>query len=334
MKVSARSIVNVLFGIALGALGSLLLLEVSSRIFVFGMAGLDSARVASVHTIWETGYLRASRDPMLRYELRPDVDGYFKLARFRTNSRGLADREYSVVKPPDTFRAAVIGASFTLPSGVEIEDAFHTILEERLTDESPSLAYEFINFAVGGYGPRSQLAMLRLRALEYDPDLVIFAATDLSTPHLRTAWNAPYPWPRSLEPRYTFFKSFFVELLRVRLGLKRVVPEPPSAYRSEEGVPTILEKLAEISRETGVPVVVVRLEIDPRAPTRTDEAAARAARAEGLHFVDTRSAFEGMDPRDFWIYALDRHPNAEAHAIFADVLGEFLRSSDLIDERT
>ena len=190
MAVSLRSTLKVLVGVSLAALGSLLLLELSARIFLFGLAGLHPGRIGSVHPLWETGFLQTSTHEALGYEFKPDVDGYFKLARLRTNSRGLRDREYSLEKPPDTFRVAVLGASFALPAGVEIEDSFHSVLERRLTAESSSLAYEFINFAVGTYGPRQALAALRLRALDYDPDLVLLAVTKLSMPQLTGAWDS------------------------------------------------------------------------------------------------------------------------------------------------
>ena len=327
---SLRSTLKVLVGVSLAALGSLLLLELSARIFLFGLAGLHPGRIGSVHPLWETGFLQTSVHEALGYEFKPDVDGYFKLARFRTNSRGLRDREYSLEKPPDTFRIAVLGASFALPAGVEIEDSFHSVLERRLTAESSSLAYEFINFAVGTYGPRQALAMLRLRALDYDPDLVLLAVTRLSMPHLTGRWDRPFPLRKSMQRRNAFYESFLVELLKARLGWTQVDMLPAGPRRSRDGVASVIEKLGELSRTSGIPVVVVRLECDAEAPLRGDLGVMAAIRKAGLHFLDTRRAFAGTAPREFWIYELDPHPDARAHAIFADVIARFLREKRLI----
>jgi len=258
------------------------------------------------------------------------VDGYFKLARFRTSSRGLRDREYSPERPTGTIRVAVVGSSFSLPSGVELEDAFHSVLEERLTTERSPPAYEFINFAVGGYGPRQALAMLRLEALDYSPDLVLFTITDLTAPYVLADWDRPLPPKRDLAVRHAFWSSFLVDLIRVRLGRRSVVPAQPSVPRSRPGVPSVVEKLAEVGRTTGIPIVVVRLEYDYRAPTLVDLAVESAVWEAGLYFVDTRDAFAGTKGRDFWIYELDRHPNAHAHEIFADAVATFLDSNGLI----
>ena len=46
--------------------------------------------------------------------------------------------------------------------------------------------------------------------------------------------------------------------------------------------------------------------------------------------IVTREAFAGTRPRDFWIYELDPHPNWRAHEIFAKVIGDFLRTSELL----
>ena len=250
---SLRSTLKVLVGVSLAALGSLLLLELSVRIFLFGLAGLQPGRIGSVHPLWETGFLHASTHRALGYEFKPDVDGYFKLARLRTNSRGLRDREHSLEKPPDTFRIAVLGASFALPSGIEIEDAFHSVLERRFTAESSSLAYEFINFAVGTYRPNQALAALRLRALDYDPDLVLLAVTKLSMPHLTGAWDTTVD--RFLHRTNSFFESFLVKLLKVRLGRTRVDMRQAGPKRSPDGVPSRSTTVLASSRLSGLLVL-------------------------------------------------------------------------------
>jgi len=47
-----------LAGTAAALLGALLLLELTARVYLFGVAGLHPARVDSVQPLWETGYLR------------------------------------------------------------------------------------------------------------------------------------------------------------------------------------------------------------------------------------------------------------------------------------
>jgi hypothetical protein len=91
----------------------------------------------------------------------------------------------------------------------------------------------------------------------------------------------------------------------------------------------VVAKLGEISRELHLPVVVVRLEYDPGPPTALEHRLEARVLREGMLYLDTRSAFRGERPQDFWIHELGPHPNRRAHALFADVLEEFLRSRGL-----
>jgi hypothetical protein len=349
-----------------------LLLELTVRVHLFGVAGLLPARINSVHGLPQTGFTRPSAYPGVGFELRPDLDGYFKLAAFRTSSQGLRDREYAIAKPDGVFRVAVIGSSFALPAGVAIEDAFHSRLESRLTRERAPQRFEFINFAVGMHNPRQGLAMLEQRALAYHPDLVLFTSTQLSAPLLLPASSRPVaaasPAPKRpvFQKSYPILQSFLARLVEQRLGfgpetpelqvgllegwfmnaLERVRPTPPharppraaDARRPRPPAHSVLHALAALRDETGIPVLVVRLAFDPDGASdeeaRVDAAVEALAAKLGLPHLDTRAAFAGRSPHDHWIYPLDPHPNAAAHGIFADVIAGFLASSGLLPPST
>jgi hypothetical protein len=342
------------------AAGLFLLLEMSARVYLFGCAGLSPAAINSVRGLPQTGYTQPSAEPRLGFELKPNLDGTFKLAPFRTNTQGLRDRDYALRKPERTFRVAVVGSSFALPAGVAIESAFHSLLEERFSRELAPIRVEFINFAVGMYNPEQVLAMLELRALAYEPDLVLMTATRLSMPWLvhdphSAAGRAvrrldPEALP-SFGPSYPFLQSFGVRLALTRLGhappayvgwLERLAialtaptPPPPQsapAPGAVEPLPvgSVIERLARIGREKQVPVALVLLEFEDRERLPIDEEVAAEARAHGVFYLDTRDAFRGTRASDFWIYELDPHPNGKAHEVFAQVIASFLRSNGLL----
>lgn len=347
------------------ALAALVLLELTARVVLFGASGLVPERVDSVHGLFETGFTRPSAVPGLGFELAPKVSGWFKLVPFRTNSVGMRDEEVPLHKPDGTYRIAVVGASFALPAGVAIERAFHTLLEERLSREWAPLRVECLNFAVGMYHPRQSLAMLEGRALAYAPDLVIFTATNLSAPLLLVdpaeearrfaaeggAGLAALRFRRT----HPFLRSYLYRLVRARAWPGEKVPQPdlglleraylgaseaigggraptpagsgsgPLALPRVERDP-VIDRLARVGRREGLPIVIARLEFDPAPPSAADEALAVRARELGLGWVDTRAAFEGRSPREFWIYELDPHPNANAHGLFAGRIASFLAS--------
>jgi hypothetical protein len=340
----------------------LLALELTARIYLFGWAGLSPARVDSVHRGTNARLMRPSSVPGLVFELRPNLDIWFKLVRLRTNAEGLRDRSYPLEKPAGTFRVAVMGSSFTFPSGVAIEQAFHSRLEEQLSRQRAPGQVEFINFAVGAYGARQILALLEHRALAYHPDLILFSVTDLSLPGMLRP--RPARPPRGMPPNgieritHPFFQSFLARLVESRLW-----PEPkpqPGVYRGQrvgwlEGLvlrgidlfagpepaaappapagPSVFDpvkRLADLGRRADAPVLVIRLDYVASPPDARDRRLEQRVRAAGMLYLDTRPAFSGTRPADFHIYELDFHPNAAAHAVFARVIGDTLRREGLI----
>jgi hypothetical protein len=108
---------------------------------------------------------------------------------WRTNSYGhVSNVEYPIAKPPNEYRIAVIGDSFT----ANINDTLRwpDILETDL-NASPEwkqkVGGEFtrvINFGVDGFGMVSMSAMLTSHVMEFEPDLVVvnFISADILRP--------------------------------------------------------------------------------------------------------------------------------------------------------
>lgn len=112
-------------------------------------------------------------DSTLGWRLIPGKTGFFvSKHEFRTkvtiNSAGIRDKEYPLEKPPGRKRIVLIGDSFTSSFGVQDDEAFAKLMEDRLLRNT-----EVLNFGVNGYGPAQELLMLQTRAIKYRPDLVI-----------------------------------------------------------------------------------------------------------------------------------------------------------------
>jgi hypothetical protein len=331
--------------LALAATALFIALEMSARVYVFGPRGLDPRRVPIVGGLAPPGLTtRGSGDSYPKF--RPNLDVFVQLVHFRTNSEGLRDKEYSREKPPGTFRVAVLGSSFTLPSGVEIGDAYHSLLEERLSSERAPTRFEFINFSFGAVGPAGVLERLHDQALAYDPDLILVGVTRAVVPYYLLEWeDSPsdlkrkYRWPpagmlRHLAKRGAGGRSYFSRLLKSQWAVltgnelpERQGIEPPATGRAPDDV---VAKFARTGRETEIPVAFVRLEFDPLASDAVENRLAARIVAEGMHYLDTRGAFRGMTPRALWVHRFDPHPDARGHAIFASVIEDFLEENRLL----
>lgn len=308
------------------------LLEICYRVYLFGPASLSPKRLESIQSIATVGLVRASAHREVIYELEPNLDTYFKLTRFRTNSHGLRDREYDLAKPDDTFRIAVVGDSFTMPSGVRGEDAYHSVLEEQLNARGDGVRYEVLNFGVGGYALRHYLATLEHKALAFDPDLVLvgFCAETDHWPGLSPdQLVGPY---RPRPPQTVLFHSFAVQKIQTLLGEGRPIVQGMDTTplkispKQETQMAERFAQIAGLGRREDLPVLVAYLSNRVRDPSLVK----RLVETEGMGFVDVSRRFQGKPLADYVIYRADGHPNEAAHRIFAEGILDHLVESSML----
>lgn len=303
--------------------------EMGFRIYVFGSHAFSLEAMNGVQSMGRAGIVERARCPELVYSLIPNLRRSFKLVAFDTNSFGLRDREYSLKKPDDTIRVAVLGDSHTMASGVEIEEAYHSLLERRFNEDDRRRTYEFINFGTGGYGLEHYSADLECRVEQLKPDLVLLgfsAGNDhqISPPE---TFERPFdPKPREYPGRKSFAWYELSKLIE-KHWTRWTDPDP-----QEETEPTP-EQIAHMhrhfraigawSKEHDVPVVVAYLTYRKDEPVRP-ERVAEISEAYGLDFLDLSAAFHDDDTQRLRIYLTDSHPNPEAHQRFADEIYDHL----------
>ncbi len=310
---------------------SLVLLELAYRFVLFGWSSLSITKMNSLHGIGASGLVRTSENREVVFELKPDLDTYFKLKPLATNSDGLRDREYDRVKPAGTFRIAVVGDSFTMPSGVAIEDAFHTRLERRLNRQHADLNVEVVNFAVSGLGLREYVAIVEHRCLPYDPDLILvgFCARN---DHKPSKWTYDHSWQPKPVARPFFTRSFVHEGFKLAKEIRRKKEKsktPRRRIRADEHkqyLSRYLGKLGDLSRRSSTPVLVVLLDIGVVKSNYLE----KTLSSQGIHFLNATLAFKGKPYADYMVNPLDSHPNAAANEIFAEEIFAYLREKDLI----
>jgi len=331
-----------------------ILSEQAYRVYLYGSAAFSYTRMNSIHPMGTAGLVRASEDPEIIYELKPGLDKWFKGVEFRTNSIGLRDREYSREKPRNMFRVAVVGDSFTMPAGVRIENAFHSLIEAE------NAGQEWINFGVGGYTLRQYRAVVTHRLAAWNPDLILICfcrMNDHITPP-EEIFHEPYqPKPVS---RMFFESALLAKLKQVRDRINKrsnrlksspvntgegepsgvVVPDGNGidnwvirqsvfSTKQESYMADMFSDISTFSHETGIPVVVACMSMTPDPAYRGS--LKRLVIARDLGFVDLTQLFPPNDYRKYWVFRNDPHPNAAAHRIFADALAEELVRQSALD---
>jgi len=258
------------------------------------------------------------------FELRPGVSGRFHGASVHTNRWGMRDKEYEKAPPPNTLRIALLGSSHVFGDGVENEETFETLLEERLNEAGGRYErYEILNFAVGGYSALDCMAVLEDKVFEFEPRYIFYVELSGTVGRaLRdVAAGARIPSDRR--------HDFLVGLLK-EAGIEDA---PADAQMREVLIPqqarflgAIYSRFVELARAHDVPAYWIYM---PRvAQEQSAELQLRLAKEAGFRILDLAGAYDGYNPKALEVAPWDQHPNALAHRLIADKLFEVLKRSE------
>ena len=315
------------------------MIELSYRVYAVGATAFHPARFNSLNLLMRSGLIQRSQYPSVFYELKPNLDTWFQGVRFTTNSVGMADQEYQLEKPENTFRVAVVGSSWTMATSVEQEYTFHSILEDELSGASENWNYEFLNFGVEHYGLRELVGTTKHRVLKWDPDLILFGITAFSG-YLR--WDEPTGNEELPDRTYPLFQSYALRAFDRdnNLGiykhavLSRQILASTTDGLYEAQVIRALNELHNISVENNVPVIVMWLSY--RNPGEEIEAALQAASTElDMIYLQAYKSLLGADnlARKLQTGRFDKHPNKKAHERLSRSIKAVMIENELLPEK-
>jgi hypothetical protein len=156
-------------------------------------AGVFAAFILAEIAIRVTGLAPTSfytYDRDCGWTAKPDTAGWQTQegrAYLRINHDGFRGADYSLAKPRDTLRVAVLGDSFTEAQQVAEQDTFCAVAQRRIqsvmpleaaSDDAITIPFrrvEVMNFGCDGYGTAQELITLRDRVWRYSPDIVVLA---------------------------------------------------------------------------------------------------------------------------------------------------------------
>jgi hypothetical protein len=212
-----------------------------------------------------------------------------------------------------------------MPEGVPIEEAYHTLLENRFNSTGSGRKYEFINFAVAGYSLIQYVTTIRRKVLEYSPDVILIgfcAANDSKLPNMEN-FKSPY---KVKSEANGFFHFYSLEYLgNIYKTYYKKLRGRYSGYNADpEYVETQFAELAKISAEQRIPIVIAY--IDNKAASADLIFVRESAQRYGFEFIDATVNFSREISEDHIIYLTDKHPNGKANIVLADTLYPILKS--------
>jgi|GEM_PF-2998450 len=266
-----------------------------------------------------------SENHYLGFEIRPNIvrEEYYMDTRILTNSLGMRDREYTVAKPDGVFRIAVLGDSITFGFGVNQEEVYTEVLEDRLLSEGRKI--EVMNFAVPGYSTLKEVEQYRYKVAEYDPDLVIigYCMNDLIQNSIeRKDFDEEYfPLWRHMYS-FDYYGYVFGELMSQYLG----TPKIPMVKRSTVEGDLALVKYYIASE---APVVIVMFpfidDFDGGHFKGRRRGVKRGSKKNGLYLLDLFDDYSAYEPEMLRLSERDKyHPNKLGHEVAANATYDYL----------
>jgi hypothetical protein len=269
----------------------------------------------------------------LRYSLNPGIRLDFHGALFTTNEWGMRDLPYTLDKPANTFRIALLGSSRDMGSGVGDRETFENLTEERLNNEFPGTRWESLNFSIVDYSMLQRLNFIQTQPFfEFQPDVVVVVPHpyDEARDCLRHLYRVlaagvdiPYPYLLDLLDR-----------AGVTPGMGELEAMERLAPFGEELLEWAFAQVAQEIRAYGaVPVILNYPHLNPADQTNppADAAKIRAlAQAAGFALIELPGVYDGFHPQSIIVAPWDYHPNAFAHSLLAEAFYAALLAQGLL----
>lgn len=304
-------------------------------------------------------------DRKLGFRLKSNATTRYRTGDFdtvvRINAAGLRDREHQEARAPGTYRILILGDSFTMGLGVNLEEAYPSLLEKTLNETRRGpVGFEVINAGVDGYGTEQEFLYLQELALRYRPDLVVvgFYFNDIYEVLQGIPAMGGKAWVKSHLHSVSYAQglaSLAGKILRKRTEAELLEPfldNPTPRFTSAlEETKGYLLKIRDFSRsvgaETAVVLIPLCLEVDRSEWVKRNTEALYSERlffenipafsaafvefgkANHLPTLSLLASFRNSPVRPLY-FNRDPHWNRDGHRLAAAVIAPFLRENNLL----
>jgi lysophospholipase L1-like esterase len=180
------------------------------------------------------------------------------------NNYGYRDKDWSLKKPNDTYRIAVLGDSFVEALQVEMEHNFISMTEQRL-NKRHDINVELMNFGRSGFTQIEELLVLRNEVIQFSPDMVVIfflptndlqeisKKTDINflRPYYQISENGKLILDTSFTETRTFKIKSFVNVFKQHSALISLLAKRYNAYKQAKQISKAKAKRVPKDRPTG-----------------------------------------------------------------------------------
>jgi hypothetical protein len=255
------------------------------------------------------------------------------------NSEGLRGPRVEFAKPPDTYRIAALGDSFTFGVGVLFEDTWPEQLERVLGARFAALGdarrVESVNLGVPGFDALDVLRYLETRVAAYQPDVVLYLLylNDLRPRDPAALAGAELELDALLHegPRGPARYSRLLAVVQRERARRRY----NEAFRLEDALAQgtkdrdlrlrAFGRVVEAARGLGVDFKVVLFPVlegleGEYAHTRVHAELQGFFESQGVEVLDLLPTFRGRTSHELWVHPTDAHPNEQALSLAVEAM--------------
>lgn len=162
-------------------------------------------------------------------------------AKIKTNAQGFLGEDFTIEKPENTYRIAMLGDSITEGFQIDFDKNFSMLLDKELNNQAnPLIHYQVYNFGISGSSTIHELLTYRHYIKKYNPDLVVwqfFVGNDFADNLLLRS-----------DPEATVSQATEIKWGRIRAFLSNDLHSPRFIVRNLEK----LKKIAEVLHIAGI----------------------------------------------------------------------------------
>jgi len=233
---------------------------------LLGLVLLEGGLRVLLGNFGQSKVLQRSDDAEICLELKPETQLVYTGWRARVapsnmiiNSAGFRGPELEDKEQDGPLRMVVLGDSFTFGQGVDYEQSYPAVAGRSLSEAG--IETEILNLGVPGHATPQSVALVRARAAELQPDVVLLSvfANDLSAAesycHYGKGGNAVGAWVLR-----NVYVGRLLYLMASPLIAGDVTPEDyPDLATPPERFVSSIQELQVLGREKGFLVAVVLL---------------------------------------------------------------------------
>ncbi|MBU2677986.1 MAG: SGNH/GDSL hydrolase family protein [Gammaproteobacteria bacterium] len=257
------------------------------------------------------------------------------------NELGFRDRTVNSVKPPGTYRIAIIGDSLTYGQGLLTEERFSNLLSNELNKSTGT--YEVLNFGRAGAETDDHINILRDNILDFSPDFVLIQwfVNDVEISETGRAVSLRlipssfiHAWLHSNSALYYLVETQWASL-QSTLGLtENYVNNMTRRFKNPDSEESLsasaaLDRLVSLIRDNDIQTGIVLFPIMADVRGDADEyplgflldRVLAFCSQESIPCLDLRPIYaKALSPSEMWVNRLDRHPSSAANKLASEAI--------------